>query len=171
MNESKKTSQFWEDLKSGRFVSMVKETSKGRSVNNSREVYNIMKPLFAEQPDVEQVYLIFLDAKNIILSIDKMFSGTLTSSTIYPREIVKRIIHLGAGAFLMVHNHPSGDPEPSPEDLAVTMKVGIATGAIDVVFHDHMIIGNWYYSMADSGWMKKVSNALAQLTNPDVQNS
>ena len=66
MSESVQISQFWQDLKSGHFASMVKETSKGQRVSNSVEVYNIMKPLFAKEVDVEKVYLIFLDAQNKI---------------------------------------------------------------------------------------------------------
>jgi DNA repair protein RadC len=84
--------QFWQDLKSGRFVSMVKESAKGRRLSNSQEVYNVLKPMLAEQDDVEKVYIIFLDAQNKILAIEKMFSGSITASSIYPREIIKRII-------------------------------------------------------------------------------
>ena len=77
-------SQFWEDLKSGRFLSMVREESKGQYVSNSREVYNVMKPLFAEHDDVECVYSIFLDAKNKILGIEKMFTGSISASANLP---------------------------------------------------------------------------------------
>jgi DNA repair protein RadC len=149
---------FWEDLKSGRFASMVKEASKGQTVSNSHQVYNIMKPIFAENDDVETIYCIFMDAKNHILAIEKMFSGSITASTLYPRELVKRILALKASAFVMVHNHPSGDTNPSREDEAVTIKVGIAAASIDVSFHDHLIVGNGFHSMADSGWLNKVSN-------------
>jgi DNA repair protein RadC len=154
---------FWEDLKSGRFASMVKESSKGQSVSNSREVYNIMKPMFAEKDDVEAVYCIFIDAKNNILGIEKVFSGSLTASAIYPREIVKRLLKLKASAFVMVHNHPSGDLTPSIEDKSITIKVGIAAASIDVSFHDHIIIGDGYHSMADTGWLKKVSSRFSDL--------
>jgi len=68
---------FWSDLKSGRFASMLKESSKGQTVNNSQEVYYIMKPLFAENDDVEAIYCMFVDAKNHIISIEKMFSGSI----------------------------------------------------------------------------------------------
>jgi DNA repair protein RadC len=154
---------FWEDLKSGRFASMVKETSKGQSVSNSREVYNIMKPMFAENGDVETIYCIFLDAKNKILAIEKMFSGSITASAVYPREIIKRIMEIKATGFVMVHNHPSGDINPSAEDKAITIKVGIAAASIDVSFHDHLIIGEGYHSMADTGWLKEVSSRYSNL--------
>ena len=154
---------FWKELKSGRFASMVKEASKGQSVNNSHEVYNIMKPIFAKNDDVEAVYCIFIDAKNNILGIEKVFSGSLTASAIYPREIIKRLLKLKASAFVMVHNHPSGDVNPSIEDKSITIKVGIAAASIDVSFHDHIIIGDGYHSMADTGWLKKVSSRFSNL--------
>jgi DNA repair protein RadC len=161
------TLQFWQDLKSGHFVSMVKETAKGKRLSNSREVYNVLKPMFAEEDDVEKVYIIFLDAQNKILAIEKLFSGSITASSIYPREIVKRIIHLRATAFVMAHNHPSMDTTPSAEDKTITIKVGIAAASIDVNFHDHIIIGDGYHSMADTGWLKKVSNRFSSLLKPE----
>ncbi|MFC1789360.1 RadC family protein, partial [Thermodesulfobacteriota bacterium] len=148
-------STFWEDLKSGHFVSMVKETSQGQTLSNSQEVYNVMKPLFAENDDVETVYCIFLNAKNRILAIEKMFSGTISSSAIYPRELVKRIIALKSAAIVLTHNHPSGFVEPSPEDKAITVRMAIALASIDVTLHDHIIIGDGFHSMADSGWLHK----------------
>ena len=151
-------STFWEDLKSGHFVSMVKETSQGQTLSNSQEVYNVMKPLFAENDDVETVYCIFLNTKNRILAIEKMFSGTISSSAIYPRELVKRIIALKSSAIVMTHNHPSGFVEPSPEDKAITIRMAIAVASIDVTLHDHIIIGDGFYSMADKGMLKSIKS-------------
>ena len=162
------TIDFWKDLKSGRFVSMVKETSKGQFVSNSNEVYNIMKPLYAQEDDIEKVYFIFLNAKNKILGIEKLFSGSISSSTIYTREIAKRIFELKAVAIIMVHSHPSGDSSPSAEDMSITIKVGIAAASLDVNFHDHIIIGNGYYSMADNDYMKEISNRFSKLLLPLV---
>jgi DNA repair protein RadC len=153
MNNS---STFWEDLKSGHFVSMVKESSKGQALSNSREVYNVMKPIFAENDDVESVYCIFLNTKNRILAIEKMFLGTISASAIYPRELIKRVIALKSSAIVMTHNHPSGFVEPSAEDKAITVRMAIALASIDVALHDHIIIGDGFHSMADSGWLKSV---------------
>jgi DNA repair protein RadC len=157
------TIQFWQDLKSGRFASMVKESARGQRLSNSKEAYNVLKPMLAEDDDVEKVYIIFLDAQNKILAIEKMFSGSITAASIYPREIVKRIIQLKASAFVMAHNHPSADTTPSAEDKSITIKVGIAAASIDVAFHDHIIIGNGYYSMADNGCLKEIANGFSSL--------
>ena len=81
--------KFWEDLKSGLFASMVRETSKGQTLSNSKEVYHVLKPLVAGHDDVEAVYGIFLTAKNQLLGIEKLFSGSLTGASVYPREVVK----------------------------------------------------------------------------------
>ena len=155
--------RFWQDLKSGRLASMVKESSKGQSLSNSQEVYNVLKPMFAEEDDVEKVHFIFLDGQNKILTIENLFSGSITASSIYPREIVKRLIHLKASAFIMAHNHPSGDTKPSGEDKSITIKVAIAAASIDVQLHDHIIVGDGYHSMADSGWLRGVSKRFSNL--------
>jgi DNA repair protein RadC len=161
------TVQFWQDLKSGRFASMVKESAKGKRLSNSQEVYNVLKPMLADEDDVEKVYIIFLDAQNKILSIEKMFSGSITAASIFPREIVKRLIQLKASAFLIAHNHPSGDSKPSSEDKSITIKVGIAAASIDVALHDHIIIGDGYHSMADTGWLAQVSSKFSNLLNSE----
>jgi DNA repair protein RadC len=160
MNDKAK---FWNDLTSGRFATMVKESSKGQSLSNSLQAYHVLKPLFAEEDDVEKVYFIFLDAQNKILGIESLFSGTIQSCFISPREVVKRLIAKKAAAFVMGHNHPSGDIVPSPEDRSISIKVGIAAASIDVQFHDHLIVGDGYHSMADSGWLKNVTRQFSNL--------
>ena len=82
----KQERKFWKDLKSGKFASMVRDSVKAQQLSNSSEVYNIMKPLFAEQDDVEVVYGIFLDTRNKVLSIERLFSGTISSAMIYPQK-------------------------------------------------------------------------------------
>ena len=148
--------QFWDSLKSGEFASMVKESSKGKCLLASKEVYNVMKPIFAQTDDTERMYCIFLNCRNRVIAIEKMFDGTITQMAIYPRELIKRIIKLKSTAVILVHNHPSGDPSPSKEDKTLTMKVGVVMTGIDVLLHDHVIVGDGYYSMADSGDIKMI---------------
>jgi DNA repair protein RadC len=81
-----------------------------------------------------------------------LFEGTLSTSAVYPREVVKRTIDNDAAALVFVHNHPSGNPNPSQDDLTITKKLKKAVQAIDVSVHDHLIIaGNDVYSFADHG--------------------
>ncbi len=152
-NESEKS--FWEDLKSGKFTSMIKESSKGNAVSNAREGFNIMKPFYASQDDIEKMYCIFMDAKNKILKIEKLFSGTIAAAAVYPREIVKRVIELKATAIILSHNHPSGDITPSSSDFAITTRIQAALTSIDVALHDHLIIGKDFYSFAENGFLMK----------------
>ena len=169
MKSTAQKTTFWEDLKSGRFASMVKESAKGQRLSNSNEVYHILKPLFAEVDDVETVYGIFLDSNNRILAIEKLFTGSISTASIYTRELVKHLIRHKATAFLLAHNHPSGQTTPSAEDKSITMKIGIAAASIDVSFHDHIIIGDGYYSMADNGWMKTVYERFNNLLKASSQ--
>jgi len=159
-------SQFWEDLKSGKFAQMVKEESKGKEISSSVAAFHVLKPLFAEHDDVETLYCIFLDGQNHVLAIEKMFSGTINCATVFPREIVKRVLALKAPAVLISHNHPSGDTTPSNEDRAVTWKLIFSLMTIDALLHDHLIVGNDYYSFSDEEWMhtakEKCQKFLAQ---------
>ena len=165
MNEHE--SQFWQDLRSGRFVSMVKEASRGRSVKNSQEVYNTMRPMFAKEDDVEKAFFNFLYAQNKILAIEKLFTGSISNSTIHTRELIKRILQNKSSGIVMAHNHPSGNTKPSVEDEFITIKVGIAAASIDVLLHDHIIIGDGcHHSMADTGWLRTVSKRFCDHLNP-----
>ena len=151
-NESEQN--FWQDLKSGKFASMIKESSKGNAVSNAREGYNILKPFYASQDDVEKMHCIFMDAKNKIIKIEKLFSGTIATSAVYPREIVKRVLDLKATAIILSHNHPSGDTTPSSSDFGITARVQAALTSIDVALHDHLIIGQDFYSFAENGFLE-----------------
>lgn len=152
--------QFWEELRSGKFVSMVRESSRGKSLRSSFEAYNVLKPLFADEDDVEKMFFIFMDQKNRIISIEDLFKGSIAGSAVYTREIIKRIIQLKANAIVISHNHPSGDPYPSNEDKSVTLKVMAAASSIDVSVLDHLIIGESYYSMADKGLIKSMKGQI-----------
>jgi len=153
--KNNETTTFWEDLKSGHFASMIKESSKGNVLSNALEVCNIMKPIFTRHDDVERMYGIFLDAKNKVICIEKMFSGSLLCSAAYPREIIKWVLKKKAAAIILTHNHPSGSIEPSIDDRRITAKICVALSSIGVPLHDHLIIGDSYYSFAEQGWIEK----------------
>ena len=96
--------------------------------------------------------VIYLNGRNQILKLEELFEGTLSTSAVYPREVVKRALDNNAAAIVLVHNHPSGKSTPSQDDLAITKKLKEATQSIDVSVHDHLIIaGNDVYSFADHG--------------------
>lgn len=157
--------EFWNDLKSGKFAMMVKESARGQRLVNSKDVFHATKPLFAEHDDVETLYGIFLNARNRVLAIEKLSTGSISSATIYPRELIKRILALKCAALVMVHNHPSGDTEPSREDFTITTKVGIALDSIGVTLHDHIIVGDSFHSMADTGWLRTMKEKISALAH------
>lgn len=91
--------------------------------------------------ETEQFRVLFLDRKNAMIADEALGSGTVGHVPVYPREVAKRALELNASAIIMVHNHPSGDPTPSAEDIKMTSRVMAACDAIDVTVHDHVVIG------------------------------
>lgn len=91
--------------------------------------------------ETEQFRVLFLDRKNIVIADEALGRGTVGHVPVYPREVAKRALELNASAIILVHNHPSGDPTPSPEDITVTARVVDACAAIDVSVHDHIVVG------------------------------
>lgn len=89
----------------------------------------------------EQFRVLFLDRKNRLIADEAMGSGTVDHVPVYPREVLKRALEVNASALILVHNHPSGDPEPSQADIAMTGQIGTAAQALGITIHDHLIIG------------------------------
>lgn len=89
----------------------------------------------------EQLRLFFLDGRNALVADEMQSKGTVNHTPLYVREVVKRALELGASALIMAHNHPTGDPSPSRDDIALTREVRSALKAVGVSLHDHIIIG------------------------------
>lgn len=89
----------------------------------------------------EQFRVLFLDRKNVLIADEAQAKGTVDHVPVYPREIAKRALELDASALILVHNHPSGDPTPSQDDIDMTTQVQQACTALGLVLHDHLIIG------------------------------
>jgi DNA repair protein RadC len=89
----------------------------------------------------EQFRVLFLDSKNILIADECLQSGIVNHVPVYPRQVAKRALELDACAIILVHNHPSGDPEPSTADIAVTLDIIEALKALSITVHDHVIIG------------------------------
>ncbi len=101
---------------------------------------------------VEEFHILFLDRKNVMIKHERQQRGTIDHTPVYPREVVKRALELGASALILVHNHPSGDPTPSKADIAVTQDIKKAAAPLGVVVHDHVIIArNRHTSLRDLG--------------------
>jgi len=95
---------------------------------------------------VEQFRILFLDNRNRLLADEAQARGTVNHTPVYPREVVKRALEHHATALILVHNHPSGDPAPSRDDIEMTRLVKQATETLSITLHDHIIIGNgrWF---------------------------
>jgi DNA repair protein RadC len=94
----------------------------------------------AHEP-TEHFRILFLDRKNILIKDEVQSRGTVDHTPLYPREVVKRALELGASAIIMVHNHPSGDPTPSRADIDMTRQVVQALAAVGITVHDHVVVG------------------------------
>jgi DNA repair protein RadC len=89
----------------------------------------------------EEFRVLFLDRKNVLIADEVQARGTIDHAPVYPREIVKRALEIGASAVILVHNHPSGDPTPSRADIEMTRDVTAAAKALKIAVHDHLVIG------------------------------
>ncbi len=91
--------------------------------------------------DHEEFRILFLDKKNFLIVDEVQGVGTVDHAPVYPREIMRRALELGASALILVHNHPSGDPEPSTEDIYLTHQIIAVGKSLKIAVHDHLIIG------------------------------
>jgi len=116
---------------------------------SAKDVFNY---LYSEMSGLkkEVFKVMFLNSKNRILDIETLFEGTLDKSAVYPREIMKKAIKNNAVSLIFVHNHPSGDPEPSQSDKELTRHLVASGKVMEIKVIDHLIIGdNNYYSFAE----------------------
>jgi DNA repair protein RadC len=89
----------------------------------------------------EQFRILFLDRKNVLIADEVQQRGTIDHTPVYPREVVKRALDHNAAALILVHNHPSGDPKPSRDDIEMTKEIRKASEALGISIHDHLVIG------------------------------
>lgn len=125
----------------------------GQRVTSSRDVFGYYRPLLRDLRR-EVFKVILLDGKNTIIKDVTVSEGSLTLSIVHPREAFVPAVRESAAAVIFVHNHPSGDPEASPEDRALTQRLVSAGEIMGIRVLDHVIIGDIrYFSFADQGWL------------------
>ena len=113
---------------------------KRRNLGSSSAVIDYCRTAMA-YIDHEEFRILFLDKKNQLIADEVQGVGTVDHAPVYPREVMRRALELSATALILVHNHPSGDPSPSTADIAMTMQIATLGKALNVVVHDHLIIG------------------------------
>ena len=119
----------------------------------SDDVMRVAKPIFANlDADKEHFVLVALNNKNRINGYKVISTGTLTASLIRPGDVYRAALHLAAAAVVFVHNHPSGDPMPSQEDVVITRRLKECGEMLAIRVLDHVILGaDRYYSFSDRG--------------------
>jgi len=137
----------------------LKDRAMGKAFFDSSQA--VFDYLFHAMRDLKREVFkaLFLTRKNELLVDQDLFHGSLTGSAVYPREVVTLALEYKAAALVFVHNHPSGDPAPSPEDQRLTRDLVWAAKLLSIQVLDHIIIGNnRYYSFADEGVIKRFVN-------------
>ncbi len=128
---------------------------------NSQQAQPIIRKLIEEhgQSDREQFCVLMLNAKNDIIGLNIVSTGSVSAAQVCPREVLKPAILANSTAMILSHNHPSGDVHPSPEDIALTEKLVQACHLVGITVHEHIIISMFddrYYSFADNGIIKRI---------------
>jgi DNA repair protein RadC len=129
----------------------VRELSTGPRLTGAADVYAHLAPSMAGGQ--QEVFVVLLvDVKNAIFATEFVTKGTLDASLVHPRDVFRRAIRESAAALVLAHNHPSGDPEPSAEDIALTRRLADAGELLGIPVLDHVVIGtDRYVSLAERG--------------------
>lgn len=137
-------------------IKAVKESSllyKERSVRSPEDGYNLLK-LFLEDKDREYFIVIALNTKNEPVAINTCHIGSLNASIVHPREVMKLGILSNAASIIVGHNHPSGQPTPSKEDIDVTERLKKAGAILGIELLDHIIVGDEsFISLKEKGYI------------------
>jgi DNA repair protein RadC len=130
---------------------LAEELQSGVMLSSPQAVKQYLQLLLGSKP-YESFAVLFLDVKNRLIASGELFRGTLTHTSVYPREVVKAALGHNAASLILAHNHPSGAPEPSPADHALTQALKQALALVDVRVLDHFIVaGHRVHSFAEHG--------------------
>jgi DNA repair protein RadC len=130
---------------------LAEELQAGAVLASPQSVRQYLQLRLANKP-YESFTVLFLDVRNRLIAGEEMFRGTLTHTSVYPREVVKAALAHNAASIIIAHNHPSGTPEPSAADHALTQALKQALGLVDVRVLDHFVVaGRHVYSFAEHG--------------------
>ncbi|HWR40480.1 MAG TPA: DNA repair protein RadC [Patescibacteria group bacterium] len=131
----------------------IREPSEKPVVRSPQDAAELMMPRLRDQVR-EQFITLLLSTKNHVLATPVITTGTLNTTVVHPREVFREAIHYSAASMILVHNHPSGDPAPSREDVALTRKLVEAGLIMDIAVLDHVIIGDGrYVSLKEKGML------------------
>lgn len=124
-------------------------------INSSAKAHSLIKKRIS--PTVEEVWVLALNSQLKVLDLQLLFRGTVDFCQIHPRDIIRFLCHANASTWIIVHNHPSGDPTPSRQDTQLTRKLWKLSQLVEIAMHDHIIVaGEKFYSYADRGFFEKL---------------
>lgn len=135
--------------------SVVRESDVDYCVKNPDEAYGFAVNVMKMSEQAQEVFaIISLNSKGDVIGFSEITRGTLNSSLVHPREVFKVAFVQNAASIIAVHNHPSGDPSPSDEDIAVTERLKQCGEILDVPLIDHIIVGDCYkYSFKENNYI------------------
>lgn len=137
---------------------MIIKENTNHKITNAKNVIDIMQGIYKTRPEEEQhkeyFYTIGLNIKGIVQYIDLSGFGTFDQSAVYPREVWRMAILKNVKSIILVHNHPSGIVEPSPQDKVLTQKIRTGCDQLEINMLDHVILGGntKYFSFSESGF-------------------
>ena len=126
-----------------------------RKIGSPQDAYNAIKTITNVQEEAQEVFgILILNTKNKVVAVHEISRGTLSSSLVHPREVFKPAVLHNAAAIICFHNHPSGDPEPSIQDIEITKRLVKAGEIMAIEIFDHIVIGDdRYVSLKEMGVM------------------
>ena len=157
------------------FISSYKVLQKNSEINKVQingpeRVVDYLISLYGNSKDKERFSVVFLNTKNVVIEVKTLFEGSIDSAAVYPREIAKQALDNNSSALILCHNHPSGNTDPSSEDLNITRKIVDALGTLGIRVLDHIIVGDdKYYSFVENATMPKY-NAMHQSVSENIYN-
>ncbi len=129
------------------------EMLSGESICSPQAAKQYLRLAMAGRP-YESFHVLFLDVRNRLIAARELFRGTLTHTSVYPREVVREALTRNAASVMLAHNHPSGTPEPSEADLLLTRSLVQALALVDIRILDHFVVaGHRVHSFAENGQM------------------
>lgn len=145
----------------------LKERMKGRDVVGSpQDVLDYLEFTLSGER-VEKFIALYLDTKNHVLGVETLHEGTIDQTFVYPRKVIEHAFRYNARSVIFVHNHPSGDPTPSRTDYRLTKELERVAHSVDILVHDHIIVGRGgYFSARQRGWLSDGADLSLRVGEP-----
>ena len=118
-----------------------RKLAKGRKISQPSQAFEHLQ-LLLQDYEHEVFSVLFLDSQHRVIRFEELFRGTIDSASVYPREVLKAALAYNAAAVILVHNHPSGDPEPSEADRLITKQLKEVLGLVGIRVIDHVVVGS-----------------------------